>query len=459
MRTIVLKQVLFAFILIMCSCSRAENVTSKLEQDLTGLEPIVDWNNVVGKLTDKHWGVNDQMEGMHIVNDRMAEFYEQISPGIIRIHTAGLVELMVNNEEREWNEDIIREKFENAKDTYKFGDRIMLCLDDYPDYISKELPLKDSEKKEIIELFGKLPGIIKKLGYRVDMYEFFNEKESRFLESYDDYWYLLNNIAKEMKKTDPDIMCGGPAVSWPSSEIYKGFIDNCAQNMDFISFHLYARGPGEYPDGSLFSGEQSYVKQADVAGSVIDYLKEKKVTNLEVLMDEFNVQYVWTPYEPTHHNSVGAAWMACLIKNVAIQGITGLNVWNTQDSGAYGLNYTSAPARLYQLSNPYLRGDIVYSIESSNRVEMIPVVNESNGKSILFINKSDSELHLKNVAELLECDEGEIRVCHIDETTKVSDKNYDIIEIEDKKSDIVLHPYGLILVTNVPESTNGSCIF
>lgn len=39
---------------------------------------------------------------------------------------------------------------------------------------------------------------------------------------------------------------------------------------------------------------------------------------------------------------------------------------------------------------------------------------------------------MKNIAELLECDEGEIRVCYIDKTTKVSDKNCNIIEIEDK---------------------------
>lgn len=459
MRRIVLKRVLFAFILIMCSCSRAENIAPILEQDLKVLRPVVNWNIVVGKLTDKHWGVNDQMEGMHIVNNRMAEFYKQISPGVIRIHTSGLVELMVNSEKKEWNEDIIKEKFENAKEAYKYGDRIMLCLDDYPNYISKELPLEESEKKEIIELLGKLPGIIKRLGYKVDMYEFFNEKESRFLGNYDEYWDLLNHIAKEMKKTNPDIMCGGPAVSWPSPEIYKGFIDNCAQNMDFVSFHLYARGPGEYPNSYLFYGEHNYAEQADAAGSVIDYLKEKNITNIEVFMDEFNVQYVWEPYEPAHHNSIGASWMACMVKNVAIQGITGLNVWNTQDSGAYGLNYTSAPARLYQLSNPYLRGNIVYSVESSNRVEMIPVVNKGNRKSILFINKSDSELRLKNVSELLGCDEDKIRVCHIDETTKVGDKNYDIIEIEDNKSDIILHPYGLILVTNILESTDESNVF
>lgn len=100
MRRIVLKRVLFAFILIMCSCSRAENIAPILEQDLKVLRPVVNWNIVVGKLTDKHWGVNDQMEGMHIVNNRMAEFYKQISPGVIRIHTSGLVELMVNSEKK-----------------------------------------------------------------------------------------------------------------------------------------------------------------------------------------------------------------------------------------------------------------------------------------------------------------------------------------------------------------------
>lgn len=419
----------------------------KSEKNKSVVDLVVNWENIVGTLTADHWGVNDMGAGFKKVNIRMAEFYEQMQPGIIRMHHSKMVNSWVNNETRSWNTEKIKLVFDNVKETYSYGKRVMLTLDGCPAFISDKLPLTESQEDELAAFFAQLPVILKDMGYRVDLYEFLNEKEKPYEDDYSAYWRLLNKIAVAMKAADPTVKCGGPAVSWPWEEIYKGFIDHCSQNMDFVSFHLYARGPGNYDNDDLFTGAHEYRTQSEAARAVVEYLKEKGIGHMEVFLDEFNVQYVWKPYQPAHHNHVGAAWMACFIKNVALAGVTGLNVWNTEDN-AYGLNYTSAPARLYQWSCPYLRGSIVESHDVSDQVEMLPVLSE-RGKSILFVNRTGETLRLKNVAKLLGRHNRQVSAYRLDGTTKVEERVYDQVEISRHKSDISLQPYGLVLVTNV----------
>lgn len=418
-----------------------------VEFDKNPVNLSVIWENIIGKLTAEHWGVNDKGAGFIKVNTRMAEYYRQIQPGIVRIHHNKMVNSWVNNDTRSWDTEKIKSVFDNSKETYSHGKRIMLTLDGCPTFISSKYPLTESQEDELAAFFGQLPTIIKGMGYKVDLYEFLNEREKFYKEDYQAYWRLLNKITVAMKAADPKVKCGGPAISWPWEEVYKGFIDHCSPNMDFVSFHLYARGPGNFADDDLFTGAHEYRMQSDVAGAVIKYLKEKGISHLEVFLDEFNVQYVWKPYQPAHHNHVGAAWMACFVKNVALSGITGLNVWNTEDS-AYGLNYTSAPARLYQWSYPYLRGNIVESHDTSDQVEMLPVLSEK-GKSVLIVNRTGKILYLKDTAKLLGCSDLQMKVYRIDGTTKVEDRVYKQVEINKYKSNISLQPYGLVLITNV----------
>lgn len=413
------------------------------------VEPVVKWENAIGQLTDSHWGVNDMGKATRNKNERMSVFFARLQPGVIRLHHAGFVKSWTDNETQSWKKDVIRQELAgNALYAYRYGKKLMITLDACPQFISDKLPLTEAQEDRLAAFFAQLPGIIREAGYKGEvMYEFLNEKEKPYKDDYDSYWRMLNKIARAIKAADPAAECGGPAVSWPWQEVYEGFIDNCARNMDFVSFHLYARGPGEYPADDLFSGKHGYREQAQAAAAVVNYLEEKNIDHLDVYLDEFNVQYVWTPYQPAHHNHIGAAWMACFIKNVALTGVTGLNVWNTED-GAYGLNYVSAPARLYQLSNPYLRGTVVEGYDKEDRVEVIPVLSDDGGRSILFVNRTGECLSLENAARLLGCNVRKMKAFRIDGTTRTDDKVYDIGTIEDK-SDITLQPYGLVLVTDI----------
>jgi hypothetical protein len=377
----------------------------------------------------------------------MADFYDRLQPGVIRLHHYGLVTDWVDNGNKRWNKERIKTYLDNAKDTYKHGSRVIITLDAPPDFISTVLPLTEAQEDETAAFFAQLPGIIKELGYTYNMYEFFNEKENAYASDRTAYWRVLNKIAVAIKAADPTAKCGGPAESWPT--LYGSFIDNCSQNMDFVSFHLYARGPGNFADDDLFTGAHQYRSQVGAAGNVARYLKSKGITHMESFLDEFNVQYVWEPYQPAHHNHIGASWMACFIKNVALQGVTGLNVWNTQDTGAYGLNYNSAPANLYLMSRQYLRGDVVESSDSLDRVEMIPVISENGERSILFVNRMGQKTTVIDAKTLIGGNEATIKGMRLDHTTSTANRVYITETMTEVPTDIVLNPYGMVLLTNV----------
>ncbi len=409
--------------------------------------PIISWNNIIGRLTADHWGVNDGTPGTSSVNTKMANFYNRLKPGVLRLHHKGYVEKWVDVATKTWNREKIKSDLDNAKDTYKHAGRIMLTLDDVPSFISTSLPLTETQENALAAFFGQLPLVLKELGYYIDMYEFLNEKEKYYENDYASYWRMLNKIAIALKTSDPTVKCGGPAVSWPTSAVYKGFIDNCADNMDFISFHLYARGPGIYTDDDLFTGGHAYRNQANNAGAVVNYLNQKNITHLEVFLNEFNVQYSWTPYEPAHHNYLGASWMACFVKSVALKGVSGLNVWNTEDS-AYGLNYNSAPANLYLMSKKYLRGSVVSSVDDLNRVEMIPVISNNGSRSVLFINRMGDKTTVVNAKNLLGVNIAAVKGMRLDHTTNIQGREYNTLIMNEVPDNIVLNPYGMVLLTN-----------
>ena len=147
----------------------------KSEKNKSVVDLVVNWENIVGTLTADHWGVNDMGAGFKKVNIRMAEFYEQMQPGIIRMHHSKMVNSWVNNETRSWNTEKIKLVFDNVKETYSYGKRVMLTLDGCPAFISDKLPLTESQEDELAAFFAQLPVILKDMGYRVDLYEFLNE--------------------------------------------------------------------------------------------------------------------------------------------------------------------------------------------------------------------------------------------------------------------------------------------
>jgi xylan 1,4-beta-xylosidase len=430
------------------------------------VSPVVNWNQVAGKLTADHWGLNNQnAQGFTAPNQELANYYSQVQPGVIRIMknvTAGWVK------DNSWDREKIRIELDNAQHNYvnHYAKRIMLCLYAPPPFInSGKLPLvNEAQEDSLAAFFAQLPLIIKSAGYHIGLYEFFNEKEPAYgalggnsgkLEGTNAnlpaYWRTLNKIAKAMKAADPTIKVGGPATAFPYENVYKGFIDNCADNMDFFSFHDYLTGnPGTTADKDLFN--DFYAAHTLSIANVTAYARSKGKTHLEFYLDEWQVSYNWKKYEPLHDNHAGASWMACFIKYCALKGITGMNVWD------YGFHPNAATFLLYSRFSPCLRGNIVQSSNTGDKIELIPVISESGEKSILLINKTEEKVRVANTGKLLDSKASTIKGFRLDESTlqnpdeaNTSKAVYSIESITNVPEGIELNPYGMVLLTDISE--------
>jgi hypothetical protein len=410
--------------------------------------PTVNWNKIVAQLTADHWGVNDMGAGMASVNTNMADFFSKVNPGVVRRHNASLINSWIDRENKQWKTAVIKQCLDNSKDTYKHCGRIMLCADHLPAFIgTNPFALTEEQRQEVAAFYARLPEIISNLGYHIDMFEFFNENVPEGLWNTTDlssYWDLLNKIALAVKQADPTVKTGGSAESWSWSQTYRGFIDNCP-NMDFVSYHIYT-GVSSDANGRLYS--PTFGSNAAAAAS---YLKSIGKTHIESFLDEFNLPVSGYVCERSH---IGAAWIACAMKDVAMKGLTGMNYWNTEDVNM-GLNYNTAVANLYSLSRNHLRGGIAETANFTERVELIPVLASNGRKSILFVNRVNEPTTVFGAKALLGENVTNITGLLLDESTKENHNAYNsnspaykVDTLTAVPSTIVLNPYGMMILTS-----------
>lgn len=412
----------------------------------------VDWTATKAQLTSMHWGVNNYAAANQTTYDKFhVDYLNTIQPGLIRMHQAGLVNNWTDASTRDWDRAKIQTIMANVTPGH-LNSKVLLCLDEWPSWLQNGGVLATEKEQELIDLFVKLPGIMTELGYRIDYYEFLNERDNTYQNAgkIDALWELIYRIAVAMKQQYPDIKVGGPALTWPNSAWYKPFIDKCSSTIDFISWHNYASGDPSTTNKELFTGSLELIGTSYPSG-VISYLKSKGLEGkIETFLDEYNVQWTWTPYEPRHHNHVGAAWMALLIKRLAIQGVSGATVWNSKD-GSYGLlpgDYYSAPAQMFMWGAKYLRGDMKTVSGDETVMELIPVESESGVKSLLVVNKSDEVATLLDLYAIMGVSGNEgLKAIVLDASTQISEKEYTTKMLDAVPNDLVVEPFGSVLIT------------
>ncbi len=412
----------------------------------------VDWNTAGVPLTAMHWGVNNYAAAFQDTYDKFhVDFLNMIRPGLVRIHRAGLVENWTDASTRDWDKEKIKNIMTNVTPGH-LNSKVLLCMDEWPSWLQDGGVLATDKEQELINLFVKLPGIMKELGFQIDYYEILNERDNTYQNAgkIDALWDLIYRIAVAMKQQYPDIKVGGPALTWPNSAWYKPFVDKCNGTIDFISWHNYASGDPSTTNEELFSGILEQIGTSYPSG-VISYLKSKGLDGkIETFLDEYNVQWTWTPYEPRHHNHVGAAWMALLIKRLAIQGMSGATVWNSKD-GSYGLlpgDYYSAPAQMFMWGAKYLRGNMKTVSGDETVMELIPVESESGVKSLLVVNKSDEVATLLDLYAIMGMSDGNnLKGLVLDASTQISEKEYTTKMLAEVPNDLVVEPYGSVLIT------------
>ncbi|MFA9392768.1 MAG: T9SS type A sorting domain-containing protein [Prolixibacteraceae bacterium] len=437
------------------------------------VELSVNWSDSIGSITNMHWSVNDfQAKNYTEVVQNNKDYFLKLKPGIIRLHQSGLVKSFVNEQSQCWDTTRIKLIFDNI--TQGYGDaKILFCFSDWPDFIAPSGDYVPLDKEQaLIDFFAQLPGIIKSIGHRIDYYEFLNENDEAYSRSigFTKYAELIKKLAlrfkSELDKLDLDYTpkVGGPALRWPNETWYKPAIDILGNSIDFFSWHHYAAGPKESSATEEERNNQIFNNIDWMAGSAINSIRayaENKGLNYEFFIDEFSVQYVWTPYESRTHNNVGAVWFASVIKRLAENGIDGAMMWNVRD-GAYGLmpdnKSISAPGQLYLWGSKYLQGTIASSISSTSNIDLLPVEGKGGLHQLLIINRSKNTYEYTDPQSLLKIGQNEsFHAFKIDESC-VDNKHWDPKIADINNNVLQINPWSVVLLTSSSASSTPKVI-
>lgn len=137
-----------------------------------------------------------------------------------------------------------------AEITYRLGYSAPATGDATGDPCPHDVPPKSFEKwaavcAQIVKHYNH--GWANGHHYNVKYWEIWNEPdEVPFWSGTPEQYYNLYEVtAKALKKVDPDLMVGGPALAW-RLDFLDGFLQYCAKHqvpLDFLSWHIYAREP------------------------------------------------------------------------------------------------------------------------------------------------------------------------------------------------------------------------
>ncbi|MGZ9810151.1 arabinosylfuranosidase ArfA [Pseudoroseicyclus sp. H15] len=111
-----------------------------------------------------------------------------------------------------------------------------------------------------------------------------------------EYGHLANETAKALRGFDKGlelVVCGSSHADMPTFPDWEATVlEECYENVDYISLHMYFRNPEKNTPDFLGLNEKLDAYIASVAG-VIDYVKAKKRSKKQVYIsfDEWNVWY------------------------------------------------------------------------------------------------------------------------------------------------------------------------
>jgi hypothetical protein len=161
-------------------------------------------------------------------------------------------------------------------------------------------------------------------------------------------------------------------------------------------------------------------------------------------MTEYNIQWVWEPYEARHGTNAGAVFQALTVCKLAKQHLDGLMVWHLKGH-SYGLIENDDEIRstgyLYLWGNKYLCGKMVETSSKDTRFETVAVENTEGKRSVILINKSESHLKIRLNNEEIGFEPSYL--------AQINDSGFKPQEIIFRKDEIELKPWSVTLLTNI----------
>ncbi len=355
----------------------------------------IDWTTSVAESTPFVFGSNDyEITILERAKDPIFQnLLTELNIPLIRIHHSQLCDRWTDSESKSWNEATIKACYDAS---YPHRPTIIQNIPRWPKWMKTEGKnlLAPSEHDNYVTLCAELVNILNQRQKRQIIYwEPLNELEKRYEKAnrLDELWQIYNKAAKAMKAKDPSIKIGGPVMNYDNTRILANFLENCAENVDFISWHRYGTGNPEKSTDELMAITPDYKKQVRKLRSITSrYIPERKIP---LLLGEYNINYSWKSGELRQNSHIGAVWFASVLKHLAESEIEMATSWHLKNN-IYGMidrqNNLRPVATVFAWGNKYLTGTVVETDSDNPQIESLAVNQESGRRSLLLINKSSA---------------------------------------------------------------------
>jgi len=282
------------------------------------------------------------------------------------------------------------------------------------------------------------------VGRKIDYWEITNERDGLYekIGKLPELWKIYNTVALAIKKEDPAALTGGPAFTWSKPLWVNGFVDNCIQNADFVTYHNYGIGDVHDSNEKLYATLDSVEGHARSIRAAVD--KASPGRRVPIFLDEYNVKWVWNPIEPRHANSVGAVWQAGAVRRALLAGIDGATVWHVKGN-AYGIidgeNKPRPTAAMFEWGPKWMVGNMIKAtVDDKNSIELLPIETPGGGRSLLVICKANHSVRLPPAGQLL--GDTPTNVMRVDADGVIASL------VVDSAAPLIVPGYSLTLLTN-----------
>ena len=367
----------------------------------------IDWGKTVGNLPAFAWGINEHEvnKPKNAADPKYQQLLGALDSPFIRIHQAELTTQWTDAKTRDWDIEKIKAGFAASKG---FGDaKLMITFDEWPDWMSKNTTLEPEKHVEFAALCARLVKIMRDdVKVPITYWEITNERDNNYEKAgkLPQLFQLYADVAKEMRKADPNAKLGGLAFTWGNPKWVGPFLAT-KPDIDFLSWHNYGTGDLYEGNAAIFGKVETNVGGI-AKGVLAEIAKNPPARPIETFVNETNVKYTWDPYERRHQNVVGSLFQASVVHKLASLGVSGVNLWQERGN-AYGSlidnkNQTFPSYALYSWGPKYLSGKLAGATSGDAKsLEIIPVVRAGGKKAVLLLNKTDHGLILPAASSLL----------------------------------------------------------
>ena len=375
----------------------------------------VDWTKTVAHATSLSYGLNGY--GAFNPATTASPAYKanmaHMNPGIVRLHSWDMMQDSKTNPSgwidtahKQWDAVKIRKTLTGA---FSYGPALLVNIPGWPAWMDADNDgFLDAGQTDAYAAFcAQLVTIINtQTGRHVTYWEVTNEKDGAYYGDFHNNGGALKDPAKPdrvaelaaiynacavaMKKADPTIQTGGPAVARPDwTDFDARFAQAAAPNLDFFSYHAYASGSKDDPDTQIFSTAAGFGGTARGLADILHAAMPGR--RVPLFFDEYNISWTWQTRDPRMTTVKGAVFDALAVTSTVTGGADVTAAWNDKD-GIYGKmdnDFVLRPGgQAFHLFNTFLRGSVVRAVSSEPGAMAAYAVTSGPRRSLLLMNRS-----------------------------------------------------------------------